>query len=200
MPLKSVSRTGRFWVERAGSGGKRVSRRPGALPPLKLRRFLLPVLLLGAIFVTACSGPGDPEYVDVYRELIADHTATLTNLGSGPTTIDIWERSTAPEISNRLQELRTAEDEASALQDRWRLLEPPTEFRAHYDLVLQVLDKTSEGFALAVKAFEELEREVDRFIPRPGDANVLLQSSRTLLAEADIFASAVNSELSGLIP
>ncbi|MCH7594405.1 MAG: hypothetical protein IIB27_07840 [Chloroflexi bacterium] len=163
-------------------------------------RFLLSFLLAGAVFITACSGSSGEEYVDVYRELISDHATNLANLGTGPTTIDIWERSTAPEISNRLQELRAAADEANALQDRWGLLEPPIEFRSHYELVVKVLDKTAEGFAVAVEAFEELDREVDRFIPRPGDANVLLQSSRTLLAEADVFAAAVNKEISGLFP
>ena len=79
-------------------------------------------------------------------------------------------------------------------------MEPPLEFRSHYELVGKVLDKTAEGFAVAVEAFEELDREVDRFIPRPGDANVLLQSSMTLLAEADVFAAAVNKEISGLFP
>lgn len=184
----------------SGPGRRRLARYFDAFPSLTPRRILLPVLLIGAVLITACSGSPDEEYVDVYRELIADHAATLAKLGTGPATIDIWERSTAPAISDRLQELRAATDEATALQARWRSLEPPADFRVHYDLVVQVLDKTAEGFALAVKAFEELEREVDQFIPRPADANVLLESSRTLLAEADVYASAVNSELTALFP
>ncbi|MDA1096887.1 MAG: hypothetical protein O3B84_06500 [Chloroflexi bacterium] len=162
-----------------------------------LKKLSLFALLITAVSITACSGSSETKYVDVYRELIAEHASILSDLGAGPANLDISDRAMAQVISDRLEQLEIAAADTIALQLRWRALEPPDDLLAHYDLVSQTLDKVSEGFQLAMQGFEELGREVDRFVPNPDDANLLLASSKAALAEADALASAVNREQIG---
>lgn len=163
------------------------------LPPSMSSKLLVPILLIGAVFITACSDSAESEYLDIYRELIVEHTTTSTTLGAGP-TFDFGEGSAGEIISDRLQELRIAAAEFNVLQFRWLALEPPADFRVHYDLVVQLLGKSNEAMTLAVEAFQEMDRQLDNAVPDTTDANVLIQRSQKALAEADAFGSAANRE------
>lgn len=157
------------------------------------KKILVSVLLLGAVFFTACSNSAESEYLDIYRELIGEHTKTSTALGAGP-TFDLREGSASETISNRLGQLRIAAAEFNALRFRWQALEPPDDFRVHYDLVVELLGKSNDAMTFAVQAFEEMNRQLDNAVPDTTGANILIQQSQTALAEADAFSSAANRE------
>jgi len=97
-------------------------------------------------------------------------------------------------INTRLAELRIAAAEFNALRFRWQAQEPLTDFKVHYDLVTQLLERSNSGMSFAVQAFEEMSRQIELPLPTTDAANALIRQSETAIAEANAFASAANRE------
>ena len=159
-------------------------------------KYFLFVLLIGAVSLAACSSSGSDgktEYWDVSGEVITEHATTQNTLGPGP-TFDPREGPAEAVINTRLGELRIAAAEFIALRFRWQAQEPPEDFAVHYDLVVQLLERSNAGMSFAVQAFEEMSRQVEKPVPDTDAANVLIRQSETAIAEANAFASAANRE------
>lgn len=163
---------------------------------MHMKILLFVLLLIGAVAITACSSSNsaaEDEYWDVSGEVITEHATTQNTLGPGP-SFDPREGPAETAINKRLAELRIAAAEFNALRFRWKAQEPPADFKIHYDLVIQLLERSNSGMSFAVQAFEEMSRQIELPIPNTDAANLLIRQSETAIAEANAFASAANRE------